>query len=133
MRMGVFPAGVTTGIYPIATRTHAMRTAAMLALGVALAGCRDSVVEPVVPEIEAVERDRAALAALYNATDGENWEEQENWLADGKLDQWQGVVTDSVGRVLWLTLTGNGLKGTLPPELGIILTYCCYEKSYDTH
>ena len=100
------------------SRICAVRTATILALGIGLAGCKDLVTEPMVPETEAVQRDRAALAALYNATDGENWEAQENWLTGAGLDQWQGVVTDSVGRVLWLTLTGNGLKGPLPPELG---------------
>lgn len=118
MRMGVCTTGVTTRIDPTTTRTHATRRAAILAMGVVLFGCKDSVVDPVVPETEAVARDRAALAALYDATDGDSWEQRENWLTDAALEQWQGVVTDSAGRVMWLTLTGNGLKGTLPPELG---------------
>ncbi len=103
-----------------AIRPPAIRAAAMLALalGVAVGGCGDSVIEPEVPEPGAVARDRAAIEALYNATDGANWRQQDNWLTEAPMDQWHGVVTDSAGRVMWLTLPGNGLKGTLPPELG---------------
>ena len=107
----------TTRVTPTSIRTIPT-WAAMLALGVAVGGCRDSVTEPVVPETDEVARDRAALVALYDATEGSEWERQENWSTDAPLDQWEGVVTDSVGRVMWLTLPNNGLKGTLPPELG---------------
>ena len=62
--------------------------------------------------------DRAALVALYNATDGPNWEYNANWLSDAPLREWYGVGTDSGGRVVWLSLTNNGLNGTIPPELG---------------
>ena len=71
--------------------------------------------------------DRAPLVALYNATDGPNWVEADNWLTDKPLAQWHGVDTDASGRVIWLRLNGEqnsqggwtrqGLKGTIPPEL----------------
>ena len=89
----------------------------MLALVVVLAACKDGVVEPV-PETDVVRRDRAAIEALYNATDGPNWDRSENWLTNAPMDQWHGVVTDSAGQVLWLSLPGNGLKGTLPLVIG---------------
>ena len=38
--------------------------------------------------------DRAALVALYNATDGPNWVINENWLTDAPLGEWYGVDTD---------------------------------------
>ena len=60
--------------------------------------------------------DRAALVALYNATDGPNWEYNANWLSDAPLREWYGVGTDSGGRVVWLSLTNNGLNGTIPPN-----------------
>ena len=73
--------------------------------------------------------DRAALVALYEATDGPNWRDNENWLTDAPLGEWYGVDTDRDGRVVRLALAGHydheaqelilhGLKGTVPPELG---------------
>ena len=72
--------------------------------------------------------DRAALAALYEATDGPNWVNSENWLTDAPLGEWYGVETDPAGRVVRLELRGrrdeagewasHGLSGSLPPELG---------------
>ena len=36
-------------------------------------------------------QDRAALIALYEATDGPNWVDAENWLTDAPLGDWYGV------------------------------------------
>ena len=38
--------------------------------------------------------DRAALVALYSATDGASWKNSANWLSDAPLDEWYGVTTD---------------------------------------
>ena len=73
--------------------------------------------------------DRAALVALHAATDGPNWADDGNWLADGPLGEWRGVETDAFGRVARLDLGGRrdgetgewvsrGLRGPIPPELG---------------
>ena len=62
--------------------------------------------------------DRAALMALYNATDGANWSKSDNWGTDAPLDQWYGVTVDSDGRVSWLNLTDNQLSGPIPAQLG---------------
>ena len=62
--------------------------------------------------------DKAALAALYNATDGDNWSNNTNWLGDRPLGEWFGVTTDNSGRVTELVLHENRLNGSLPPELG---------------
>ena len=51
-------------------------------------------VGPVSP----VEMDRSALVALYNATDGDNWTNNTNWLSDEPLGDWFGVTTDADGR-----------------------------------
>ena len=61
--------------------------------------------------------DRTALLALYNATGGDNWLENANWLTSGALSTWYGVTTNSQGRITELNLTHNQLKGKLPPEL----------------
>ena len=65
-----------------------------------------------------VESDRAVLVALYNATDGPNWDHQIGWLTSHPLYEWANVVTDSDGRVTWFALGNNNLTGELPPELG---------------
>ena len=40
------------------------------------------------------ETDREALAALYNATNGEYWWDSVNWLSDAPLGEWYGVTTN---------------------------------------
>ena len=62
----------------------------------------------------------AALAALYNATDGANWKNNANWLSDRPVGEWHGVTTDNSGRVTALGLSDNGLTGGIPPELGTL-------------
>ncbi|MDE2965052.1 MAG: hypothetical protein OXU26_14180, partial [Acidobacteriota bacterium] len=64
--------------------------------------------------------DRAALEALYEATDGPNWVNNENWLTDAALGEWYGVVTDERGRVTSLRLNENRLYGHIPPELALL-------------
>ena len=79
-------------------------------------------------EITVVNPDRAALVALYNATDGRNWVDNTNWLTDAPLGEWYGVSMDAAGRVAWIDLAGqwdsearayvpHGLRGELPHEL----------------
>ncbi len=64
------------------------------------------------------EKDRAALAALHAAAGGEGWIDSGSWLDGAALAAWQGVETDSLGRVATLDLAGNGLAGRLPAGLG---------------
>ena len=61
--------------------------------------------------------ERDALAALYNATDGENWADSANWLSEERLGDWYGVTTDASGKVIELDLSENNLSGTIPSEL----------------
>ena len=62
--------------------------------------------------------DREILAALYEQTDGPNWEESRNWLTETPLGDWHGVGTDADGQVTNLDLRWNGLDGPIPVELG---------------
>ena len=62
--------------------------------------------------------DRAALEALYDATNGANWSRNDNWKTDEPLGQWFGVTTYSDGRVIFLDLSGNQSSGTIPGEIG---------------
>ena len=62
--------------------------------------------------------DMAALAALYEATDGPRWIESGGWLGNGAVEGWHGVTADTLGHVTELDLARNGLSGALPPSLG---------------
>ena len=62
--------------------------------------------------------DRNVLAALYKATDGRNWWNDNGWLSDRPIGQWYGVVTNADGRVVGLQLDGNRLRGEIPATLG---------------
>ena len=78
-------------------------------------------------EITVANPDRAALVSLYNATDGPNWLNSDNWLTDAPLGDWYGVDTDVSGRVETVILSGrynadgivrHGLTGEIPPAIG---------------
>ena len=76
-------------------------------------------------EITVGNPDRAALVALYNATDGPKWVNNDNWLTNAPLGDWYGVDTDASGRVVRLDLSGeweswvpHGLSGSIPSVLG---------------
>ena len=60
----------------------------------------------------------AALHALYNATDGGNWINSDNWLSDAALSDWHGIKTDDDGRITEIYLIGNNLSGQIPAALG---------------
>ena len=62
--------------------------------------------------------DREVLVALYEVTDGPNWDNTDNWLTDAPLGDWYGVVANASGRVVELNLFRNDLTGPIPPELG---------------
>lgn len=73
--------------------------------------------------------DRDILIALYEATDGANWINSDNWLTDAPLGEWYGVETDASGRVVQIDLSGtwdsdsgayvrHGLSGPIPPAVG---------------
>ena len=64
------------------------------------------------------DQDREALAALFEATNGPGWLNNENWLSDQPVGNWSGVRTDGGGRVVLVELPKNRLTGILPPELG---------------
>ena len=77
-----------------------------------------------------VATDRAALGALYRATGGNDWTDKANWVSNAPLENWYGVEVDRHGRVTRLRLGGwdntardffgNGLTGSLPPDLGTL-------------
>ena len=67
----------------------------------------------------AAAEERAALAALYEATDGVNWKRSDNWLTNEPISDWFGVHTDERGHVSDLALDNNRLRGSVP-DLGAL-------------
>ena len=72
----------------------------------------DTPTATVTPTVATTQR--GALIALYEATDGDNWKHNDNWLTDAPLDSWYGVTADRLGRVDRLRLRYNGLNGHIP-------------------
>ncbi len=65
--------------------------------------------------------DYEALIALYNSTGGSGWTNNTNWDSAQSLDMWYGVRVDGVdGRVVWLELPENNLRGTVPVQLATL-------------
>ena len=65
----------------------------------------------------AIDAERGALIALYQATDGPHWINSHNWTTEAPIDDWHGVSTDSRGRVAEVDLSRNGLRGEIPAEM----------------
>ena len=91
-----------------------MRCAALcLLLGVA-ALC----VRAAIPDMELV-----ALKALYTATKGDSWKNKDGWLKDGTdpCKDWFGITCTSDGNhIQALSLSNNGLEGSIPEEIGFL-------------
>ncbi|MDX8339277.1 leucine-rich repeat protein [Draconibacterium sp. IB214405] len=80
-----------------------------------------SVIENVIlsPESPSRHLDSLALVALFNATDGLNWNNDSNWLSTEPIDTWYGITVDS-GRVTGIELDENNLAGLLPESIGLM-------------
>jgi uncharacterized protein (TIGR02145 family) len=88
----------------------------------------------VTDDIPISETDSLALVALYNATNGDYWYYNDNWLT-GPVNTWYGIEQweeciewDDIGCVAWvdrlgLKLSGNNLTGTLPEEMGDLISF----------
>ncbi len=65
-----------------------------------------------------LESDSLALVAIYNATGGDGWTNNTNWLQTGqRVENWFGVEINE-DRVQKILLSSNNLSGTLPAEIG---------------
>ena len=79
----------------------------------------DSVTAWATVEVALPLTDREILEKLYEATGGDEWMDNTNWLSDeDSLSEWYGVQTDGSGRVTRLNLYRNQLTGALPAEIG---------------
>jgi hypothetical protein len=73
---------------------------------------------PVIP-VPTSERD--ALIALYNSTNGDNWNYNTDWNSAELVGNWYGIKTtniNGVGHVSEISLGSNNLTGTIPGEIG---------------
>lgn len=73
---------------------------------------------------------REALIALYKATDGDHWINNTNWCSDAPYKEWYGVKTSILG-IINISLSKNGLSGTLPEEIGNIKDLAQLDLSYN--
>ena len=93
------------------------------------------------PAQTSAESDKEALLAIFDATDGDSWDESGTWAGRKPIGEWAGVTTDEDGRVVGLdldlggaeippevghltgltTLALSGVSGALPPELGYLV------------
>ena len=96
---------------------------ALYLAGNRLKGCQPAVWKYIVYDLLglpycAAAADRDVLVALYHATDGDNWSNNDNWLSDAPIGTWYGVTMNEGGRVVELDLWSNNLSRAIPPELG---------------
>ena len=64
------------------------------------------------------QNDREVLEILYEAMNGDEWNDHTNWCTDMPLSKWYGVETDGAGNVTKLDLGHNNLSGYIPEEIG---------------
>ena len=103
------------------------------------------------PAQTSAETDKDALLAIFDATDGDSWDESGTWAGRKPIGEWAGVTTDEDGRVVGLdvnlggaeippevghltgltTLTLSGVSGALPPELGYLVNLTELDLSYN--
>ncbi|NNF33591.1 MAG: T9SS type A sorting domain-containing protein [Saprospiraceae bacterium] len=65
------------------------------------------------------QQDSLALVDFYNALDGPNWNNNNNWLSDQSVSNWNGVGV-SGDRVNRIDLRRNNLKGVIPSSFSAL-------------
>ena len=101
----------------------------LIALSILIVTCQKDDVKPLEKPSEQIElrhdssmptsgEEKAALVALFEATDGYNWWISDNWMnGDPCMQSWYGVTCDQ-GKVIRLDLSWNDLTGSIPEQLG---------------
>lgn len=64
--------------------------------------------------------DSLALLTLYDSTNGDHWNNNDNWKI-GAVSTWFGIDVEN-GVIRAINLRDNNLEGTIPPQLGDIIT-----------
>jgi hypothetical protein len=64
---------------------------------------------------------RYALATLYYSANGDSWHDNTLWLDSGEeCGRWHGLSCTTSGIATQLNLGFDNLRGTLPPEIGLM-------------
>jgi Leucine-rich repeat (LRR) protein len=63
-------------------------------------------------------RDSLALVALYNSTDGDNWNPPVNWIT-ADITSWDGIYIEN-NRVVGIDLPWRNLNGTIPTTISYL-------------
>ena len=74
--------------------------------------------------------DRRELEGLYRATDGPDWNNNDNWMTDAPLAEWYGVEMEA-GKLTGLDLRENRLSGSIPPSLGNLANLAGLDLAYN--
>ena len=61
------------------------------------------------------------LQAIYIATNGNNWNRSDGWLSDDPPCEWYGITCVD-GVIVEINLSKNNLDGSIPPEIGNLIT-----------
>ena len=61
--------------------------------------------------------EREALIAIYNALDGDNWEDNTNWCSDKPLQEWSHVTVNPNNGYVYSLSIDKKASGQLPPEI----------------
>ncbi len=104
---------------PYNVTKHLLHIILTLTLAIALTACsaQQSAQLQQFQQWWAERTERQALVALYEATDGPNWDDNTNWGSNSSICTWYGV-TCTGGHVTRLSLGYNNLNGSIPPEIG---------------
>ena len=70
-------------------------------------------------ELRVNEKDRQALIDLYNSTNGDNWNNKDNWLGEiGTECNWFGVrCNENSTHIIGINLNNNNLSGDIPESI----------------
>lgn len=58
-----------------------------------------------------------SLTGLYESAGGPGWTRNTNWCTDEPLNRWYGISVNASGEVTAVSLSYNGLTGTLPESM----------------
>ena len=81
---------------------------------------RYQTMDELIGSISAELVNRCALIDFYEATGGDNWYRNDNWLTDKHLDHWYGVLSNRDGTVAKFLHSVNDLEGKIPPEIAYL-------------
>jgi Leucine-rich repeat (LRR) protein len=81
---------------------------------------KSSIIKNVPVRAAVSESDSLILVNFYNATDGENWTNNTNWLT-GPVSTWYGITIES-DFVTEIRLKDNNLSGEIPTDLGQLIS-----------